>query len=247
MEKLEYRMGKDGSLYKNSIYLYNALEKHGAENFEYTLLEEIKQESEDDNTQEIANEFESYYINALNSKEPNIGYNIKDDGFVGKHSEETKRKQSENNSRYWEGKTLSEEHCIRISEGKKAAGVVMTEEQKQFKREFMINLHKIRPHPMLGKHHTPKARVQISASTKGIKKSPASVAAGAQTRTKTERNELLLKDYVEGILTVKAIMEKYETNGSTVSRIVKKAGVPMRSPQTSIGKMGKTPLKQSNK
>lgn len=42
------RMGKDGSNYKNSIYLYNAIQKHGADKFQYEILIQCRdQESAD--------------------------------------------------------------------------------------------------------------------------------------------------------------------------------------------------------
>ena len=41
-ERLEDRMGKNGSQYKNSAYIYNAIKKYGAENFSYDQNGNIK-------------------------------------------------------------------------------------------------------------------------------------------------------------------------------------------------------------
>src|SRR5208283_3648439 len=85
--ELHIRMGKDGSNYKNSTYLYNAIKKYGADKFQYKVLVEVS-------CQTVADYMEDYYIDLYDSCNPKIGYNIKRGGSVGKHSEETKAKIS---------------------------------------------------------------------------------------------------------------------------------------------------------
>ena len=118
-----------------------ALRKHGVDNFNITLLENIPEEKLD--------ELERKYIEKYSSIFPN-GYNFESGGHKGKHhSEETKKKQSEaekgtKNHFYgkhhsketkdkmreakigyipWhKGKHLSEEHKRKISESLKLTG-----------------------------------------------------------------------------------------------------------------------------
>lgn len=80
-------MGKDGCNYKNSIHLYNAIKKYGADKFQYKVLVQVS-------CQTVADYMEDYYIELYNSRDPEIGYNIKTGGSVGRHSEETKAKIS---------------------------------------------------------------------------------------------------------------------------------------------------------
>ena len=91
---------------KTSSKLYNAINKYGIESF---TIEEIEQCSYDE-----LNERERYWIKELDSRNPNVGYNICVGGeggpggpmFAGhKHSEKTKQKMSadrsgENNANY---------------------------------------------------------------------------------------------------------------------------------------------------
>ena len=122
LDTVQERMGREGKLYINSPYLYSAIQKHGYENFEYTILHETKDQVE-------ADEMEANFINSLNSKDHDIGYNIKDGGRGGKHSEESKKKISEaqkGEKSYWYGKHLSDDAKQKISEAN--TGLIRTEE-----------------------------------------------------------------------------------------------------------------------
>lgn len=59
------------------------------------------------------------------------------------HSEETKRKMSENHARYWEGKTLSEETKKKISEAQNTSGYfrVTKQKNKTYKQGFTWKYH----------------------------------------------------------------------------------------------------------
>lgn len=78
--------------YKNNEnYFYNAIKKHGWENFEHILLFQNK-------TKEEAERLEILYINILLSNNRTYGYNIANGGnYGGKHSKETKLKLRESN------------------------------------------------------------------------------------------------------------------------------------------------------
>jgi len=68
--------------YKKCIYLFNAFEKYGRENFRIELLMGNLDLEE-------ANFWECYYIEIFDSKNRNRGYNLMDGGSSGKHSPET--------------------------------------------------------------------------------------------------------------------------------------------------------------
>jgi group I intron endonuclease len=70
---------------KHCIKLYNAMEKHGRENFSIELITFCS-------TQETADYWEEYFIKKYDSI--NLGYNLREGGSHGKTSEETKRKLS---------------------------------------------------------------------------------------------------------------------------------------------------------
>jgi group I intron endonuclease len=83
----------------NSRRFHNAMNKHGAEGFEFTVLEYC--------AIELLDEREGYWIVQLNSLYPN-GYNLTTGGGAfQKHHEETKKKFSENQKkRYQSGEHL---------------------------------------------------------------------------------------------------------------------------------------------
>jgi group I intron endonuclease len=76
--KRGYRLKNHGGCPK----LYNAMYAHGIENFSIELLETC-------NTQDELNESEVYFILAFDTIKN--GYNIKEGGDSGRHSEETKQ------------------------------------------------------------------------------------------------------------------------------------------------------------
>ena len=79
---------KSGNGYKGSKHLNLAIQKHGKDNFCYTVLTVA-------HTQDIADYWESYFIALYDSSNRDLGYNLKSGGSHGKHSEETKIKIGE--------------------------------------------------------------------------------------------------------------------------------------------------------
>ncbi len=93
--------------------LYNAIQKHGKENFKITAIFSIT-------TQEDADYYEDYFINKYDSIK--TGYNIKGGGRGGKHSEATKKKISaailgDKNPNF--GKPMSEDQKQKLSVSRK--------------------------------------------------------------------------------------------------------------------------------
>ena len=109
---------------KHNVPIVNSIKKYGWDNFELEILHEF---DTFDITELLA--LETAFIDFYDAINPEIGYNIclisndgtgtkRTDAFKEhqrkiktgiKHSEESKRKMSINNSRYWVGKHLSEE------------------------------------------------------------------------------------------------------------------------------------------
>jgi len=105
---------------KKQRKLYNALLKYGYESFDKTILEECKPSIE------ILNNREDYWIKFYDSI--NNGYNIKEAGSRGKHSQETIEKirialigkhptedTLQKMSAWQKGKIVSKEHRLKLS------------------------------------------------------------------------------------------------------------------------------------
>lgn len=156
---LKDRMQK-GEGYKNSPYLYHAIKKYGWQNFEYTILSVCS-------TLEEANILESKFIENYNTKNQEIGYNLKDGGSHGKHSEETKLKISLATT----GRIVSEATRKKISEIHTGLPKPHSEETIRKTSERMKKRHAEVGHPMQGKHHTDETKQLLSQKLQGRKRS----------------------------------------------------------------------------
>lgn len=107
--------------YKGSgVMLTRAFKKYGKENFSCVLLEAVE-------TKEALDARESYWIDKLNSRDSNVGYNITagGEGTIGyQHTEEAKKKISSAKK----GKPLTEAHRKAI--GLASKGHKLSEENK---------------------------------------------------------------------------------------------------------------------
>jgi group I intron endonuclease len=218
LEPLSKRMGRDGCNYNNSICLYYAIQKYGCENFEYTILEEImpKDASEEANqeVQDKINQLEDEYIIKYDSRNLEIGYNLKAGGRGGKHSEESKKKISESlkgDKSPWFGKHLSDEAKRKISEAN--TGNIKSQEEKDHHSEKMIEWHKNTIHPMLGKKHPPEVLEKISKALVGrvIPREVVEAAALKRIKISKEKEQEIIADYIAGMPACE-IMEKHNYN-----------------------------------
>ena len=78
-------------------HLYNAMQRHPRESWSiHSLVSDIE------NRQEL-DALEQHYIKALNSRHPDVGYNIcrGGEGFTGPHTEEWRKETLDRINKYW--------------------------------------------------------------------------------------------------------------------------------------------------
>lgn len=151
----------NGYGYINCVYLNNAIKKYGKGNFEYKILTVCA-------TQEVANYWENYFIIKFNSRDPNIGYNIKEGGSNGKLSLETKEKISQNLigvNTWMRGKTLSQSTKDKMSKSMigKNLGNVLSNKTKEKMSATKIG----KPSPNKGKKMSEEARQNMAIAQIG--------------------------------------------------------------------------------
>lgn len=218
LKTLAKRFGPEGSNYKNSTYLYSAIQKYGHNNFEYTLLAEVE-------TQEEADKLERQYIEQYNSRDNDIGYNIKEGGSAGCHSEETKLKISQNHAKAFLGKTHTNDAKQKVSEAN--TGRLHTDEWKENNSTMMKEYHATHDHPMLGKHHTEEAKQKISEAGKGpvTPEHLAILQANAEKRKMDPaRESAIVQAYLDG-KTIKSMKAEFGTSESSIYRVLDRNNV----------------------
>jgi group I intron endonuclease len=107
-----------GHGYVSCVHLNKAIKKYGKDKFQHIVLTVC-------GTQETADYWEDYFIKHYRSTDKKLGYNIKNGGSHGKHTEESKKKISEAHK----GKLHSEETKNKLSEIQK--GHMVSEETKK--------------------------------------------------------------------------------------------------------------------
>lgn len=166
-------VGKDSNIDKNKRYKehlapskynqqpINRILQNNPDRYKYQVLWEI-----DDCTDSHLNQMEIFYIKKY---DPQFNFTEGGDGISGfKHSEETRKKISENNARYWQGKTLSEEIRKKISEANKGENNSMYgKTHSEETRKKISESKKGENHPMYGKTRSEEIRKKISESLKG--------------------------------------------------------------------------------
>lgn len=174
----EKRWGKNGYGYRHQELIYRAICKYGWENIDHRIIS-IGLDKDEADFQEM------FYISAYRTNEIQYGYNKCNGGggSIGyKHTEETKKKISEDNKgkEPWnKGKHLAEETKKKISKIKKGntnfLGKHHTPETKKKigtkAKDRFVNKEN---HPMIGKHHTEESKKKISESKKGKSTGPLS-------------------------------------------------------------------------
>lgn len=134
-------------------YISRAMAKYGIENFIYEIIATCQ-------TQEDADETESFLITQYNSRNKEFGYNVKPGGNVAPHAEETKQKISQ--------ATINQI----ATQGHPAAGREVTQETRDLMRKIRLE------NPI---DYTDEVRKNMSESHIGIKDSEETRAKKAES------------------------------------------------------------------
>ena len=213
------RMGKDGYGYKNSPYIFNAIQKYGTDKFEYEVLAQCCD-------QESADYLEDYFVVQYNSRNNKIGYNIKKGGSAGKHSEETKAKISESmKNKVWSPEVLANrDRALRLRKGEKRPP--KSPEVIENHVAVMIKWHAEHEHPMTGRHHTEEAKIKISEANKGKIISDEHRKKMSESRKMDpDRERDIIEAYKRGD-TIESIEEQFNTRRSSIYRVIDRNGIP---------------------
>lgn len=144
-----------------------AVQKYGKNNFTVTVLQWCYSKEE-------LNSAEIYWIDKLNARDLDIGYNIAKGGdVVGiPHSEETKKKirmaqLGEKNHMYGKHWKMSEEGKEKIRKAQTGISNSMYGKHLTIEHRQKISDWLLKNSPMRGKHHSDQTKKKISESKKG--------------------------------------------------------------------------------
>jgi hypothetical protein len=181
-----------------NTYLYKAIRKYGWDQISLDILAEP-------DTIELLNETEKKLIMEHDTTNPDKGYNLREGGEGGAHSEETRQKISransgKNNGMYgktsvWKTRKFSEEHRRKLSESHKG--------QKAWNKGLKTG-------PTGPKSDETKRK--ISKANSG--------ANNGQAKMTWETVDKIREDYATGEYTQKALAEKHEVSKYMVHMVV---------------------------
>ncbi len=156
--KIRWWAHKNPSSWKKQkhSHLYRSMEKHGKENFTFSVIHEL-------NNQPDANDIEEFLIEFFDTRNHNIGYNIANGGNNKKMSDETKAKLSLAHKGKRLGKKASEETRLKMSVSQKGKnkGKILTQETKNKISKFQSERKR--------KPHSKKTKQKMSLTKMGKK------------------------------------------------------------------------------
>ena len=178
-------------------YLYNAIRKYGWESIDIEFLCEC-------DTSEELNEKEIHFISFYNTTNSENGYNLREGGEGGSHSQETKNKISESNS----GKTNGMYGKKPWNKGKKLSQEHIENLRKSHKDQIPWNKgKKLSPRGP----RTEEVKNKISTANSGENNGNAKLTC--------EIVKKIREDYNSGLYKKKEIAEKYSVSKERVSSI----------------------------
>lgn len=205
---------KNGTAYRNSPHFWNAIQKHGWDNFEHEVVASHLTLSE-------ANHFEELLIAILNTMDPDVGYNAKSGGENNILSEETKKRIGDAHrgiplsdetkkklSEIRKGRILSEEHKRKLSAAQKGKN------KKPLSEEHKKHLSEAQK----GKTVSEETRRKISESERGktvsteTRKKLSEAQKGKKASEETKRKLREIQAYR------KKPINQYDKNGNLIQR-----------------------------
>lgn len=217
---LEDRMGRCGYGYSNSPKLFNAIQAYGHDKFRYEILDYCLNQTE-------ADEKEIYYIAFFNAIES--GYNLKEGGSRGKHSQISINKISISSK----GRVKSLETCAKLSKALKGKTKrPKTEEEKQNISKHSKEWHDNNDHPSLGIPRTEEDKLAISIASKGRARSKESVEKGAAKLLEkfalSEDKELKIVELYKGGKGLNTLARSFNVNSDKIGKVLVKHNIEKR-------------------
>jgi group I intron endonuclease len=213
---VEGRMGKNGEKYITSPNIYNAIQEHKPENFQYTIMTLCR-------TQSLANELEDQFIEINHSRDPAIGYNIKGGGSPGKHHESTKVKIS--NTLKANIAQMTPEEIAKRAEPI-AKWWLGKERGPQTEEHRAQVIQTLQPGSFIGHRHTDEAKAAMSAKNTGRQLDPEMVKARAlKRRMPSTKEQDIIIAYQAG-KTIEKIEDDFDTGRSSIYRILDRNNIP---------------------
>ncbi len=169
----------------SQYYFHKALLKYGWDDFNFVVLENVKNSE--------LNESEIMWINASNSNNPDIGYNLNEGGMGQKGN----HKKYQKKYRKWTEKSRIRASESQLGEKNHNYGRHFSEEHREKIR--VSNLGK-----NLGKVHTEEAKIRIGIRSKGNKNPNASAIMNMDTK--------------EIFLTIREAVDKYGLQSSNITK-----------------------------
>lgn len=155
----------------SGITLKKAKKKYGIINFSKEILEECSIDNVD--------EREIYWINKLNARNENVGYNISKGGeqnpYFGKHHNNEIRKMISDGNigmLYWNNGVINKRSKTCPGDGW-VKGILVSQESKQIRSKT----HRGKISSFKGKHHTSDSKKKLSESHKGVLVGPKNPAS----------------------------------------------------------------------
>lgn len=181
---LEERAGKNGCNYDKCIHFWNAIQLYGWDDFVGEIL--CYGVGRDD-----ANYWEKHFIYKYDATNINLGYNLKDGGANGKHSEETIQKIVESNKK----RIISEETRQKKSlsmRGKNKGKIPWNKNKTNVYSEETIQkmsiAHSGENNSQFGKSLSETTRQKISNSIKNEKHPNYGKTLGEETKDKISKS-----------------------------------------------------------
>ena len=186
----------------SGIHIRNAVKKYGRGNFSVKLIDTAESKEE-------LNEKEVYWIKELDSRNPDVGYNLAKGGAGHEMSGDSRKRMSEARKRYCaseagkeqlsklrRGRRLSEETKLKLSRANKGR-VKSEEERKRLSEALKGNKYGFCSPSYKHKEVTEETKKKLSESHKGLKQSDETRARRSESMKKAWQQRRTRKEITE--------------------------------------------------